>query len=79
MSMGAIMGGFIAVKMKAHKDLVKALKKAKAISPETAKTMNELGLSQNVSRECLTQAVKCLNKKKSVIQIGDKFYLNVQK
>jgi len=68
----AIMGGFMGVQVKARKDCVRALKETNSMSTETAKTLAELGLTQ-ANHE---QAMACLTKKKTVIQVENKFYLN---
>ena len=76
MSMAAIMGGFIGAKMQVRKDCIKALKKANAISPETAMTIEELGLKQSYfNLESLEATFEYLIKKKCVARLGSKFYL----
>ena len=80
MSMGAIMGGFMGAKMQARKDCLKALKRANAISPETAITIEELGLKQCFfNLENLESTFEYLVNKKRVAQVGSKFYLNTVK
>ena len=79
MNMGAIMGGVIAAKTAGRREILKALKKANATSPETAKTLNELQLPPTCfNLETPTQAIEYLEKKKQVACVGDKLYL-VQK
>ena len=75
----AIMGGFLGVRLKFRKDCINALKKANAISQETAKTLAELGLEGGSYNKDIKQAIEYLVKKKVVIQTTDKFYLRPKK
>lgn len=75
----AIMGGFMGAQMKLRKDCVKALEEANANSSQTAKTLAEVGFIRNSCEKSVKQAVEHLVKKKSIIQIGDKFYLNPER
>jgi len=74
---GAMMGMHFGAQAQAQKDYIQYLKKAKAISPATAKSLSEVKFSRCTKGfECeYPKALEHLLKRGKIIKTGEKYYI----